>query len=330
MIYIINDSQDPYYNLASEEYVMNSFNEDEKYLMLWQNRPSIIIGKHQNTIEEINREFVQANNIAIVRRLSGGGAVYHDLGNLNFTFIVKVPNTSLEFDFKKFTEPVVAALNQMEIPAEFNSRNDLSIEGKKISGNAQYIRKGKCLHHGTLLFNTNLDQLVMALRVSSDKIESKGIKSIRSRVTNIYPYLKKPYTIVDFKNLLLDQFRLKNGKIESIYFNDNDRKQIEKLVRTKYQTWEWNYGESPFFTIKKTQRFDFGKVEAWLDINEGIIKKCKFYGDFFGRDDKEDIEEKLIGCRYERNEITLRINDIGIENYFYGLNKDQFINLLVS
>ena len=330
MIYIINDSQDPYYNLASEEYVMNSFNEDEKYLMLWQNRPSIIIGKHQNTIEEINREFVQANNIAIVRRLSGGGAVYHDLGNLNFTFIVKVPNTSLEFDFKKFTEPVVAALNQMEIPAEFNSRNDLSIEGKKISGNAQYIRKGKCLHHGTLLFNTNLDQLVMALRVSSDKIESKGIKSIRSRVTNIYPYLKKPYTIVDFKNLLLDQFRLKNGKIESIYFNDNDRKQIEKLVRTKYQTWEWNYGESPFFTIKKTQRFDFGKVEAWLDINEGIIKKCKFYGDFFGRDDKEDIEEKLIGCRYERNEITLRMNDIGIENYFYGLNKDQFINLLVS
>jgi len=172
--------------------------------------------------------------------------------------------------------------------------------------------------------------LVMALRVSSDKIESKGIKSIRSRVTNIYPYLKKPYTIVDFKNLLLDQFRLKNGKIESIYFNDNDRKQIEKLVRTKYQTWEWNYGESPFFTIKKTQRFDFGKVEAWLDINEGIIKKCKFYGDFFGRDDKEDIEEKLIGCRYERNEITLRMNDIGIENYFYGLNKDQFINLLVS
>jgi len=330
MIYIINDSQDPYYNLASEEYVMNSFNEDEKYLMLWQNRPSIIIGKHQNTIEEINREFVQANNIAIVRRLSGGGAVYHDLGNLNFTFIVKVPNTSLEFDFKKFTEPVVAALNQMEIPAEFNSRNDLSIEGKKISGNAQYIRKGKCLHHGTLLFNTNLDQLVMALRVSSDKIESKGIKSIRSRVTNIYPYLKKPYTIEDFKNLLLDQFRLKNGKIESIYFNDNDRKQIEKLVRTKYQTWEWNYGESPFFTIKKTQRFDFGKVEAWLDINEGIIKKCKFYGDFFGRDDKEDIEEKLIGCRYERNEITLRMNDIDIENYFYGLNKDQFINLLVS
>jgi len=330
MIYIINDSQDPYYNLASEEYVMNSFNEDEKYLMLWQNRPSIIIGKHQNTIEEINREFVQANNIAIVRRLSGGGAVYHDLGNLNFTFIVKVPNTSLEFDFKKFTEPVVAALNQMEIPAEFNSRNDLSIEGKKISGNAQYIRKGKCLHHGTLLFNTNLDQLEKALRVSSDKIESKGIKSIRSRVTNIYPYLKKPYTIEDFKNLLLDQFRLNNGKIESIHFNDNDRQQIEKLVRTKYQTWEWNYGESPFFTIKKTQRFDFGKVEAWLDVNEGVIKKCKFYGDFFGRDDKEDIEEKLIGCRYERNEITLRINDIGIENYFYGLNKDQFINLLVS
>ena len=260
MIYIINDSQDPYFNLASEEYIMNTFHVDEKYLMLWQNQPSIIIGKHQNTIEEINNEFVQENNIAVVRRLSGGGAVYHDLGNLNFTFIVKASDNSLDFDFKKFTEPVITALNRMGIPAEFNSRNDLSIEGKKFSGNAQYIRKGKCLHHGTLLFNTNLDHLEMALRVSSDKIESKGIKSIRSRVTNIYPYIKKTCSIEEFKNLLYDQFCLINEEIQSIYFSENDIKKIEELANSKYRTCEWNYGESHFFTIKKSDRFEFGNV----------------------------------------------------------------------
>ena len=330
MIYIINDSQDPYFNLASEEYIMNTFHVDEKYLMLWQNQPSIIIGKHQNTIEEINNEFVQENNIAVVRRLSGGGAVYHDLGNLNFTFIVKASDNSLDFDFKKFTEPVITALNRMGIPAEFNSRNDLSIEGKKFSGNAQYIRKGKCLHHGTLLFNTNLDHLEMALRVSSDKIESKGIKSIRSRVTNIYPYIKKTRSIEEFKNLLYDQFCLINEEIQSIYFSENDIKKIEELANSKYRTWEWNYGESPFFTIKKSHRFEFGKVEAWLDVNQGIIRQCKFYGDFFGREDKADIEKLLVGSRYERNDIAFRLRNVQIGSYFHGLNTEQLIKLLIS
>lgn len=330
MIYIINDSHDPYFNLASEEYIMNSFQDDEKYLMLWQNQPSIIIGKHQNTIEEINSEFVQANNIAVVRRLSGGGAVYHDLGNLNFTFIVKASDNSLDFDFKKFTEPVITALKQIGIPAEFNSRNDLSIEGKKFSGNAQYIKKGKCLHHGTLLFNTNLNHLEIALRVSIDKIESKGIKSIRSRVTNIYPYLKKPCSIEEFKNLLYNQFCLVDERIQSISFTENDRHQIEALAQNKYRTWEWNYGESPFFTIKKSQRFEFGKIEAWLDVNQGIIRQCKFYGDFFGREDKDDIENLLVGIRYERNDIALRLRDIQIGSYFYGLNTEQLIKLIIS
>jgi len=330
MIYIINNSHDPYFNLASEEYIMNTFQGDEKYLMLWQNQPSIIIGKHQNTIEEINSEFVQANNIAVVRRLSGGGAVYHDLGNLNFTFIVKASDNSLDFDFKKFTEPVITALKQIGIPAEFNSRNDLSIEGKKFSGNAQYIKKGKCLHHGTLLFNTNLNHLEIALRVSIDKIESKGIKSIRSRVTNIYPYLKKPCSIEEFKNLLYNQFCLVDERIQSISFTENDRHQIEALAQNKYRTWEWNYGESPFFTVKKSQRFEFGKIEAWLDVKQGIIRQCKFYGDFFGREDKVRIENVLVGSRYERNDIVLRLRDIQIGSYFYGLSTEQLIQLIIS
>ena len=170
----------------------------------------------------------------------------------------------------------------------------------------------------------------MALRVSSDKIESKGIKSIRSRVTNIYPYLKKTCSIEEFKNLLYDQFCLINEEIQSIYFSENDIKKIEELANSKYRTWEWNYGESPFFTIKKSHRFEFGKVEAWLDVNQGIIRQCKFYGDFFGREDKADIEKLLVGSRYERNDIAFRLRNVQIGSYFHGLNTEQLIKLLIS
>jgi len=330
MIYVINDTTDPPFNLAAEEYVMKTLNDDEKRLMLWRNRPSIIIGKHQNTLEEINSEFVKARNLFVIRRLSGGGAVYHDLGNLNFTFIVRQQEGSNVFDFRKFTEPVIQALRRLGVQAKFNSRNDLSIDGKKFSGNAQFIQKGKCLHHGTLLFNTNLDDLEKALRVNNDKIESKGIKSIRSRVTNILHHTPHPVSIENFKQLLINEFIEQGENIQYYRLTMNDQQKIEELANNRYRTWEWNYGESPFFTIKKKSRFEFGKIEAWLDIDQGIIKKCKFYGDFFGRDDKSDIEEMLVGCRYEEKFLNVQLKEIKIENYFYGLTVDQFLQFLVG
>ena len=330
MISIINSSTDPCFNLATEEYIMDSFQEMEKYLMLWQNQPSIIVGKHQNTIEEINAEFVREKNLSVVRRLSGGGAVYHDLGNLNFTFILDLPDSSLQFDFKRLTEPIIATLSRMGIPAEFNSRNDLTIEGKKFSGNAQFIRKGRCLHHGTLLFDTNLDDLEQALRVGNDKIESKGIKSIRSRVTNIKPYAKEFFSIEDFKNLLIDQFQQQGETVFPWILGEGDRHQISKLADTKYRSWEWNYGESPFFTIKKICHFEFGKIEAWLDVKQGSVNKCRFYGDFFGRNDKIEIEKRLMGCRYEENCLVMALHGMTIGNYFQGMTIDRFIQFLVE
>ncbi|MCX6089477.1 MAG: lipoate--protein ligase [Candidatus Atribacteria bacterium] len=330
MIYYPNPSTDPHYNLALEEYLMDILPEDSKCLLLWQNRPSIIIGKHQNTIEEINADFVRENNINVVRRMSGGGAVYHDLGNLNFTFIVGERIPSQLFDFRSFTVPVVSCLRGLGVQAEFNNRNDLTIDEKKFSGNAQFIRKRKCLHHGTLLFNINLDHLEQALRVSQDKIESKGIKSVRSRVTNILPLLSVPITLEEFKHAILDELERSGDRIEIKHLTPEEEKKIQELVRTKYGTWEWNYGESPRYTLKKSRRFDFGKVEVLLDVNQGIIQTCKLYGDFFGKEEISILEEKLAGCRYEKASIEQALAGVNVSEYGNGLTLPLLFSLLTQ
>src|SRR5690554_1895283 len=190
MYTIINRSTDPRYNLALEEYVLKYLDTTEDIILLWQNEPSVIIGRNQNTTEEINATYIKEHNIHVVRRISGGGAVYHDFGNLNFTFVTNNLRENLN-NYRKFTEPVIQALNELGVPAEFSGRNDIVVEGKKISGNAQSYHKNRMFHHGTILFNANLEMVAKVLQVSADKIASKGIKSNRSRVTNILPYLKE-------------------------------------------------------------------------------------------------------------------------------------------
>ena len=194
MLYIRNETTNPFYNLAMEEYLFN-LNDKTDYLLLWRNEPTIVIGKHQNTIEEINSDYVREKQIHIVRRITGGGAVYHDLGNLNYSLIIKSDYEG-GYDFRKFTLPIVKALERLNIKAEQSGRNDITIDGKKFSGNAQFVSKGKLLHHGTLLFDSEMEELAKALKVSKDKIESKGIKSVRSRVTNIKEFLQDDIGII--------------------------------------------------------------------------------------------------------------------------------------
>ena len=196
---------DPRINLAIEEYALKHLDINESYLLFYINKPSIIIGKNQNTIEEVNQDYVEENDITVVRRLSGGGAVYHDLGNLNFSFITKDDGDSFH-NFKKFTEPVVKALGKLGIQAELSGRNDIMAEGKKISGNAMFATRGRMFSHGTLLFNSEMDHIVSALKVKKEKIESKGIKSVRSRVGNIADFLKEPMTIEEFRSFHLNQY----------------------------------------------------------------------------------------------------------------------------
>lgn len=288
MKYIDWKETDPQKNLAFEEYVFNQMDKDESYFLLWQNDNAVIVGKHQNTIEEINQEYIKENDIKVVRRLSGGGAVYHDLGNLNFTFIVNEAGQE-QFDFQTFTRPLVEALKTLGVNAEFNSRNDLAIDGKKFSGNSQYAKRGRILHHGTILFNSNLATIQSALKVKQDKIESKGIKSVKSRVTNIVDYLDEDYTLEDFKAALLKAM-FENDNLEMITLLEEEIQAIEQLKTEKYATWDWNYGKSPRYNLRKERKCDFGLITVLLQVEKGEIKELHFYGDYFGNGDIQELK----------------------------------------
>ncbi|MHB9946643.1 lipoate--protein ligase [Clostridium botulinum] len=316
MQFLVNKSTNPFFNLALEEYLLKNVDIKEDYFILWQNEPTIVIGKHQNTLKEINMNFVQDNNINVVRRNSGGGAVYHDLGNINFTFITKYDEKHL-LDFKTFTNPVVYSLGKLNVKAELSGRNDILIDGRKISGNSQHIYKDRFLHHGTLLFNSELENLVKALNVDNDKILSKGIESIKSRVTNIKEHVKEDIFMEKFKEILIENIfiwnksSLKEYNLTSDYINE-----IEKLMKKKYMTWQWNYGESPEFNYRNSKRFQGGKLEVLLNIVEGHINECKIYGDFLGLMDVSEIEGKIIGIKYGEEYIDEFLKEIDIKKYF--------------
>lgn len=328
MLFIDNKGiTDSRVNLAIEEYALKNLDINETYLLFYINEPSIIIGKNQNTVEEINTDYVEKNGIHVVRRLSGGGAVYHDLGNLNFSFITKDDGESFH-NFLKFTEPVIAALKKLGVNAELSGRNDILADGKKISGNAQFSTRGRMFSHGTLLFNSEMDHVVSALRVKKDKIESKGIKSIRSRVANISEFLSKKITIEEFRLLLLQNIFEGYQEIPEYVLTDEDWEKIHQLSKERYQNWEWNYGKSPKFNLQNSHRFPVGSIDVRLEVNKGLIENCKIYGDFFGVGDVSEIEDKLKGCRYEKSGIEEALKEVDTTYYFGNVSKDELINLI--
>jgi lipoate---protein ligase len=327
MLFIDNKGiTDPRINLAIEEYALKNLDINESYLLFYINEPSIIIGKNQNTIEEINTDYVEREGLYVVRRLSGGGAVYHDLGNLNFSFITKDDGESFH-NFQKFTEPVVKALNKLGVNAELSGRNDLLADGRKISGNAQFSTKGRMFSHGTLLFDSEMENVVSALKVKKDKIESKGIKSIRSRVANISEFLPEKMTIEEFRSTLLD-YIFDGSDVEEYVLTEEDWENIHELSKERYQNWEWNYGKSPKFNLQHSHRFPVGQIDVRLEVNKGSIENCKIYGDFFGVGNVEDIEDKLTGTRYERKEIAQALEGVDIQHYFGNITKEEFVELV--
>ena len=328
MLFIDNKGiTDPRINLAIEEYALKSLDINETYLLFYINKPSIIIGKNQNTIEEINTDYVESQGIHVVRRLSGGGAVYHDLGNLNFSFITKDDGDSFH-NFRKFTEPVIAALQKLGVNAELSGRNDILAEGRKISGNAQFSTRGRMFSHGTLLFNSEMDHVVSALKVRKDKIESKGIKSIRSRVANISEFLTEEIDIETFRSLLLKNIFNGSDEIPEYVLTEEDWEKINELSKERYQNWDWNYGRSPKFNLQRSHRFPVGQVDVRLEVNKGIIENCKIYGDFFGVGDVSDIEKLLKDTRYEKSDIEGALADIDIKHYFGNITKEEFVELV--
>lgn len=329
MKYIVNNSHNPAYNVALEAYAFRELLAEDELFILWINEPTIVIGKHQNAIEEINKAYTDEHGIHVVRRLSGGGAVYHDLNNLNYTII---SNKSQEgaFDFKTFSQPVIETLADLGVTATFTGRNDLEIDGKKFCGNAQAYYKGRMMHHGCLLFDVDMTVLGNALQVSKDKIESKGVKSVRARVTNILDELPEKMTVEAFSNQLLNKMKESYPDMTEYVFSDDELKNIQALADQQFGTWDWNYGKAPEYTIKRSVRYPAGKITTYANVEKSVIKGMKLYGDFFGIKDVADIEQALIGLRYEYPDVLAKLQTIDTTQYFTNITPQEIAKAIVE
>lgn len=297
---INQSSADPYFNLAAEEYFLKNFQED--FFMLWRSKPSVVVGKHQNALAEINHQFVRVNQIPVARRLSGGGTVFHDPGNVNFTFIRNVKDIS-EVNFKVFTVPVVAALKNLGVDAYTTGRNDLLINGKKISGNAEHVNKNRVLHHGTLLFDSHLEALKGALKVDLSKFEDKAVQSNRSEVTNIANYLSTPISVEEFTRFLFEEICGTYPDFKVYEPTSEDIAAIEKLATEKYQTWDWIFGYSPRYRFTNTIETPNDTISVSLLVEKGRITEAAFFGEI--QDEiGQKLAEALVGCRHDFEDIS--------------------------
>ena len=329
MKYIVNKSHNPFYNIALEAYAFRELRDEDELFILWINEPTIVIGKHQNAIEEINKAYTDEHGIHVVRRLSGGGAVYHDLNNLNYTIISNKTQEGA-FDFKTFSQPVIETLADLGVTATFTGRNDLEIDGKKFCGNAQAYYKGRMMHHGCLLFDVDMTVLGNALQVSKDKIESKGVKSVRARVTNILDELAEKMTVEAFSEQLLNKIKEQYPDMTEYVLSEADLENIQNLADNQFATWDWTYGKSPDYTIKRSVRYPAGKLTSYVKVEKSVITGLKIYGDFFGIKDVSDIEEELIGLRYEYQDVLDKLLTVETTQYFTNITPQEIAGAIVE
>jgi lipoate-protein ligase A len=329
MRYLESRSTDPAFNLALEQYVFDTLSKDNEFFILWQNRDAVIVGLHQNTAEEINRSYIEKNSIPVVRRLSGGGAVFHDLGNLNFSFITSAPDAD-KLDYRFSCQPIMEALEGLGVHTETSGRNDILVDGKKFSGNARYLRNGRLMHHGTILFDTDFEKMSEALHVSEDKFESKSVKSVRARVANLREYLPQDMTVMEFWEHLRKSIAGKRNMPEYT-LSAQDREAVEAIRRERYATWEWNFGQSPDFSITKRRRLPgFGAIRISMQVENGEITAFASDGDYFGNRSNADIAAALHRTKMEEKALLEALSNVPLEEYYAGLTREEFVRFIVD
>ena len=317
----------PEFNLAMEQYVFDVLPRDRNYFILWQNDNAIIVGRHQNTMAEINEPYIREHGIRVVRRLSGGGAVYHDMGNLNVTYIQDA-ESGIQLDLGMFCRPLAQAISALGAQAEVNGRNDITIDGRKFSGNAQYVKEGRVMHHGTIMFDSDLSIAGLALTPDPEKVAAKGVKSVRSRMTTVSEHLPTGITLAEFKKLLLEKL-FEGQPMEQYTLTEEDIAAIEKLRQERYGTWEWNYGGSPACDLSYKKRVDgCGTVECRLHVKDGRISDCAFCGDFFSAKEPALLAERFIGLRPVVEDYQKALEGIDASEYFTGMSNEVLLDIL--
>lgn len=325
MFLIHQTSTNPYFNIASEEYLLKNFTED--IFIIYRNKPSIIVGKHQNAIAEINLEFVKRKGLHVVRRLSGGGTVYHDLGNINYTFIANGSEGNM-VDFRKYTQPIIEVLQSLGVDARIGGKNDIRVGDRKISGNAEHVFKNRVLHHGTLLLNSNLDELNESIKVNPNTYNDKAVKSIRSHVANISEYLKDNLTIDEFVCTILDHIKKQFPNAKEYQYSIQDSNSINQLIATKYSTWEWNFGYSPSYTLNKQIVIGKKVLDINICVEKGFINQLSFSGDLVNQNRIKEIEQQLLGCPHSIDEVSNRLTSINLNDYTADITLTELLAVL--
>ena len=324
MRYLINNSTDPYFNLAFDEYCLENIHSEEPYFFLWRNRPAVIIGLNQNAYGEVNLEYLNANGITLARRVTGGGAVYHDLQNMNYTIIGRNPSP----------QPMVDALRQLGVPAELTGRNDIFVEGRKVSGYARRVAGNQEIIHGTLMYDVDLDTLQHVLDTPASKMKAKGISSVRSHVANLKEYLPQFKSLDELQAKLSEILSGGDGPLlaqGSGYPNqDVIDAEVRRIAAEKFATWEFIYGHSHEADFNYKKKMPCGTVEASLRIDRGTITALTFSGDFLFDEPSEDLAKKLIGLRYDKATLSAAIEKAGAGKYFRSANASQICSLLLG
>ena len=321
--YLETGSTDPAYNLAFEEYVLTHRCEGDS-LILWQNDNTLVVGQNQNAAAEINRAFVDEHNIHVVRRTTGGGAVYHDLGNLNYSFITDDEEGPLHLE--RFTRPVVDALCTLGLQASASGRNDILVEDRKVSGTAQRIYKKRILHHGTLLFDSNPEMVAGALNVDPAKYQSKGQKSVRSRIGNIRSFLKQDMTLPEFWSYLVQTLGRSDVRRDAL--TEEELTQVRRLKEEKYDTWEWTYGKSPRYNVTCKQRWSGGNLEIYMEVAQGLTQALTIYGDFMATRPMQDVIDALTGCQFRPEAFSERLKQFSLPEYFGAITEEELLQTI--
>ena len=326
MLYIESESFDPAFNLALEQYLFDGF--EDGIFMLWRNSDAVIVGLHQNTAEEVNGAYLKQSGIPVVRRLSGGGAVFHDLGNLNFSIIKDVKDNVVP-DFFITAQPIIEALKSLGVSAVAGGRNDITVDGNKISGNARYFRGGRLQHHGTILFSVDLSRMSQALRPPEDKYSSKGIRSVRARVANLQDYLPK-ITMPEFIASIREHITGKED-VEVYALTEEDRTAVEDIRKNRYDTRDWNWGMSPDYNVEKRRRVDgAGAFTVRMLVEGGVIKDFSVSGDYFGNRPAAELAGLLKGIKLDEQALADKLSGVALEEYCEGLNVYEFIRILLD